>query len=95
MAFPVASLPVNVTCDILGCSTIHCPSSLPPETIFITPGGNTSFAISPIIIVVKGVYGEGLMTTVFPVMTDGNILLAAIAIGKFHGVIAPTTPRGT
>ena len=35
-----------------------------------------------------------MTTTVLPVMTEGSSLLAAIASGKFQGVIPPTTPRG-
>ena len=31
--------------------------------------------------------GEGFTTTVLPVMVDGRSLFAAIANGKFHGVI--------
>ena len=43
----------------------------------------------------SGVWGEGLNTTAFPAASAGPILRAARLSGKFHGVIAPTTPRGS
>ena len=36
----------------------------------------------------------GLMTTVFPQMSAAMLFHAGMAIGKFHGVINPATPRG-
>ncbi len=36
----------------------------------------------------------GLKTTVFPQTSAGRIFHEGIAIGKFHGVITPTTPIG-
>ena len=36
----------------------------------------------------------GLSTTVLPHTSAGQSFQAGIAIGKFHGVIAPTTPTG-
>ena len=36
----------------------------------------------------------GLRTTVLPQTSAGTIFQDGIAIGKFHGVIAPTTPIG-
>jgi hypothetical protein len=36
----------------------------------------------------------GLKTTVFPQTIAGNVFQDGIAMGKFHGVIAPTTPTG-
>ena len=36
----------------------------------------------------------GLSTTVFPATSAGASFQAGIAIGKFQGVIAPTTPTG-
>ena len=34
------------------------------------------------------------MTTVLPAMIAGKIFHDGIAIGKFHGVMQPTTPKG-
>ena len=42
----------------------------------------------------SGVSSAGLSTTVFPATSAGASFQAGIAIGKFHGVIAPTTPTG-
>ena len=36
----------------------------------------------------------GLMTTVLPAITAGKIFHEGIAIGKFHGVMQPITPKG-
>ena len=36
----------------------------------------------------------GFSTTVLPQTSAGASFQAGIAIGKFHGVIAPTTPTG-
>ena len=41
-----------------------------------------------------GVSSAGFSTTVFPQTSAGASFQAGIAIGKFHGVIAPTTPTG-
>jgi hypothetical protein len=43
---------------------------------------------------VSGVVSAGLRTTVFPVASAGASFHAAISIGKFHGMICPTTPIG-
>ncbi len=42
-----------------------------------------------------GVCGAGFMTTVFPSAIAGAITRIPRTNGKFHGVIAPTTPTGT
>ena len=42
-----------------------------------------------------GVHCAGLNTTVLPNASAGAIFHAGIAIGKFHGVISPTTPTGS
>ncbi len=39
-------------------------------------------------------YDAGLKTTVLPRMSAGMIFQVGIANGKFHGVIAATTPSG-
>ena len=41
-----------------------------------------------------GVSVAGLKTTVLPQTSAGSIFQLGIAIGKFHGVITPTTPIG-
>ena len=42
----------------------------------------------------NGENGEGLKTTVFPVTRAGMSFQQGMAIGKFQGVIAATTPWG-
>jgi len=42
-----------------------------------------------------GASDAGFSTTVFPATRAGNAFHAGIAIGKFHGVMSPTTPRGS
>ena len=42
-----------------------------------------------------GVSLAGFQITVLPQMSAGNIFHAGMAIGKFHGVIAATTPNGS
>ena len=61
---PVAIDPVKETPRGIGCSVIHWPSSLPPETMLSTPAGTISRRISPIRTVTTGVNGDGLSTTV-------------------------------
>ena len=73
---------------------IQAPSSSPPETTLSTPAGSASRRISPSFSVESGVNGDGLSTTVFPASSAGAIFQTASSTGKFHGVIAPTTPSG-
>src|SRR5699024_2348280 len=42
----------------------------------------------------KGVSGEGFKTAVQPAAKAGPSLRVIMELGKFHGVIAPTTPTG-
>jgi hypothetical protein len=44
---------------------------------------------------VSGVSSAGLSTTVLPAASAGPSFQDAIAIGKFQGVISPTTPSGS
>src|SRR5918998_202524 len=41
------------------------------------------------------VVGAGVQTTAFPQASAGATASAAMVYGQFHGVITPTTPRGT
>ena len=41
-----------------------------------------------------GVNDAGLNTTVLPVSSAGSVLRHITFIGKFHGLITPTTPSG-
>ena len=91
---PVATEPVKQILRGVGCDVIHSPSSSPPVTTLSTPGGSTSLSISPIMSELRGVNGDGFSTIVLPASNAGAIFHAASIIGKFHGVIAATTPIG-
>src|SRR5947209_16656456 len=73
------------------------PTTLPrPGTTFKTPAGSPhSRAYSANFSSDKDVFDAGLMTTVFPHASAGAIFHTASISGKFHGVIAPTTPIGS
>ncbi|CAB4563768.1 unannotated protein [freshwater metagenome] len=43
----------------------------------------------------KGVHSAGFSTTALPAASAGAKPQLAIVIGKFHGVITPTTPIGS
>ena len=67
----------------------------PPVTMFNTPSGIPAFfANSASSNVANGVSVVGFKTTVFPAIKAGPNFRAASARGKFHAVIATTTPRG-
>ena len=91
---PVSTEPVKEILRGTGCDVIQAPSESPPDTTFTTPGGSTSRITSPSISVVSGVNGEGLITSVFPASSAGAIFHTPSSSGKFHGVIAATTPSG-
>ena len=64
--------------------------------MLIVPGGKpASSARRTSASEVSGVSSAGLATTVQPAASAGAILRAIIAAGKFHGVIAATTPTGS
>ncbi len=42
----------------------------------------------------RGASDAGFNTTVFPATSAGAIFQAGMALGKFHGVMRPTTPSG-
>src|SRR5664280_454270 len=91
---PVSMDPVKLILRGTGCPVIHAPSSSPPLTTLSTPGGITPRRSSATFRVVSGVNGEGLSTRVLPASSAGAIFQNARVSGKFHGVMAPTTPIG-
>src|SRR5262249_58071834 len=97
MALRVAVSPVKEIWSIAGCSAIAAPTTPPgPGTTLNAPGGSPASARrlakrSD----VRGVTEAGLRTTVFPRARAGAIFHIAWSSGKFHGVIAPTTPTGS
>ncbi len=94
---PTSVDPVNATLPTCGCSTRRWPTVRPgPTTTFTTPSGiPASSAISANRSAVSGVSSAGFSTTVFPAASAGASFQAAIASGKFHGVISATTPIGS
>ena len=72
------------------------PTSSPrPCTRFTTPlGMPASSRISTSSATVCGVSSAGLMTTVFPHTSAGNIFQVGMASGKLKGVMRPQTPMG-
>ena len=66
------------------------------HTTFTTPSGTPASSSSrTIAIAVSGVSSAGLSTTVHPAASAGPSLRAAIAAGKFHGVISSAIPIGS
>src|SRR6478672_5320515 len=67
-----------------------------PGITFSTPAGRPhSFAYSANFSSDSDVFDAGLITTVLPHASAGAIFQTASISGKFHGVIAPTTPIGS
>lgn len=67
-----------------------------PYTTLNTPAGTpASVATSARIRAVSGAFSDGLRTTVLPASSAGASLETTCWSGKFHGVIAPTTPIGS
>ena len=95
---PVAVDPVKETRSTRG-SVVSC-SPRPwsdDDTTLSTPAGMSvsSAAIRATAAAMSGVSGAGLSTTVQPAASAGPILAKLIWLGKFHGVMAPTTPTAS
>ncbi|CRF29100.1 Uncharacterised protein [Mycobacterium tuberculosis] len=95
-SLPTSVEPVKVILRTTGLAIkVPTTSEAEPFTRFATPLGtpascsalNTSMAAS-------GVADAALRMIVQPAASAGASLRVIIAIGKFHGVIAPTTPTG-
>ncbi len=95
---PVLVDPVNDTMSTRGSfeSSAPTPWSL-DVTMLMTPAGKSVCAAisSPSTAADHGVSGAGLSTNVFPAARAGPTLARLIWCGKFHGVIAPTTPTAS
>ena len=96
MPVPISVEPVKEMPLTNGLSTKALPTEAPgPVTMFITPGGspassNTSISLTAL----QGVADAGLKTMVLPQIKAGAIFQAGMAMGKFHGVMIATTPKG-
>ena len=93
---PVVVSPVK---EILAMRLL-CASGLPastpkPLTTLTTPGGNRSLMMSIRTMIPIGVCSAGFSTMQLPVARAGASFHTAISSGKFHGMICPTTPRGS
>src|SRR5690606_37428801 len=88
--------PVNVNLrtreSVVSTSPIACGS---PVRTLKTPGGKpASLARCTSASAENGVNSDGFNTTVQPTANAGATFRVIIAAGKFHGVIAATTPTG-
>nr|BAO52727.1 carotenogenesis protein [Helicobacter suis] len=96
ICLPTAVDPVKATLAILGLVARCLPICPPlPLTILTTPAGNKSPIISKSTKILAGVGEAGLITTALPAAKAGASFQAAIKIGKFQGMIWPTTPKGS
>ena len=93
---PTSVEPVKPITRTAGWSVIALPiARASPVTRLRTPGGRPArCASSPSASAVSGVSPAGFATTVQPTAIAGATLRVIIAAGKFHGVIAATTPIG-
>ena len=64
-------------------------------TMFNTPAGSRSPTNSAQTKILAGVCSAGFSTTQLPAASAGASFHVAIRIGKFHGMICPTTPSGS
>ena len=90
--------PVNDTLPTPGCRTIASPVTRPgPGSTESSPAGSpdSSMIRRPSASDTSGVHSAGFSTTALPAARAGAIFCASLAIGEFHGVIAPTTPIGS
>ncbi|MNI74512.1 hypothetical protein D3C73_1306000 [compost metagenome] len=94
---PVCSEPVNVSASISADWIRLSPTTLPlPITRLKVPGGRGwRLMISVSAQALAGTRLAGLNTTALPKARAGAIFHAAVAMGKFHGVMMPTTPTGS
>jgi len=96
MRRPVDVSPVKPTFLIPGCVASGLPTSAPdPLTTLTVPGSRMSAINSMTRRIPTGVWLAALMTTQLPAARAGAIFQAAIRMGKFQGMICPTTPSGS
>ena len=93
---PVASDPVNEIAFTSGLVTISLPTFEPgPVTRliapFVTPASSSASTSRT---AQSGARSDGFSTTALPAISAGAVFQVGMAIGKFHGVIRPTTPSG-
>src|SRR5262245_51609879 len=93
---PISVEPVKVTLRTAGLDVSSAPSTLAGPVITLnTPFGIPARCASSAIASAEyGVCIAGLQMNVHPAASAGPALRVIIAAGKFHGVIAATTPTG-
>src|SRR5688500_7319326 len=96
MSRPTWVEPVNEITETFGFLSLGSPTSLPPPvTTLNTPFGSpASSNASASMTTDNGVSDAGLITTVLPQIRAAIPFHAGMAMGKFHGVMRPATPRG-
>ena len=93
---PVVVSPVKAIFAIRLLDASGLPASTPkPLTTLTTPAGSRSPMIDIKYRIDTGVCSAGLSTTALPAASAGASFHTAIRMGKFHGMICPTTPRGS
>ena len=94
---PVPPDPVNTRTSTSIDRPIASPTTAPsPVTAFKTPSGKpASCANSTMRISDNDAVSDGFNTTELPIAKAGPNFQAPIIIGKFQGIIAPTTPTGS
>ena len=96
ISLPVVVSPVKAILAMRRDEAKGFPASRPnPLTMFKTPGGKRSPMMSMSTMMLIGVCSAGFRTMVLPAARAGAIFHTAIKMGKFQGMICPTTPRGS
>ena len=96
MSRPVVVSPVKAILAMRFDEASGLPASSPkPLTTLSTPFGSRSPMTSMRTMIEAGVCSAGFKTTQLPAASAGASFHTAIRIGKFHGMIWPTTPSGS
>ena len=96
MSRPVVVSPVKAILAMRFDEASGLPASRPkPLTTLRTPGGSKSPISSMTTRIEAGVCSAGLRTTQLPAASAGASFQTAMRIGKFQGMIWPTTPSGS
>src|ERR687894_1524595 len=97
MPRPTGVEPVKERPLTRGSVTSVSPTEPPgPVTMFTTPSGRPASArMRTRAAAFRAAFAAGFTTMVLPQIRAGAIFQDGIASGKFHGVMRPTTPRGS
>ena len=92
---PAPSLPVSVTAATRSSSTIGSISLLPTSSVANMPSGRPlARKISSIFSATPVTFAACFSTTALPAMSAGAAARNTCQYGKFHGMIASSTPSG-